>query len=147
MSTQSFPFDFQRTPNFFSMFNNNFHLTDMTSSANNSFQLVFASYCPNNIEDCLIGNYLDPSEVIIADGGSAIVSCDLLWDNDDEVIYLRDEVKWTVETGNTPLQGVFLRDKNSQVVMGYSIHPNPFDVSNEVSIRANTVLWSFVDGN
>ena len=142
MSEQSFPFDFQRTPNFFSGFNNSFHLSDM-SGVSGRFQFVFASYSPNNIEECLNGNMLDSSMVTVA----STVDTKLIWHNDDEYIATKDDTVWEIGATNETLQAVFLIDKDTSFVMGYSIHPNPFNVTNQVIIRDGTVLWSFVDGN
>lgn len=143
MSEQSFPFDFQRTPNFFSRFNIDFHLSDMSTSAGNRFEFVFASYSPNNIEECLNGNLIDTSMVTVA----TTVNAGLNWNNEEEIISIASDVVWNIGANNLPLQSVFLRDKDTKFVMGYSIHPNPFNVTNQVIIEEDTILWSFIDGS
>lgn len=144
MSTQSFPFDFQRTPNFFSGFNtgNGFSLSNMNLN-NANFQFKFASYSPNNIEECLDGNKLDATTVTVIQ----TVNAKLVWNNNEEIISVGEDVEWNIGSHHYPLQAIFLVDKDSQFVMGYSIHPSPFNVTNELIIPQGTILWSFIDGN
>ena len=143
MSSQSLALDFQRTPTFFTNFNNKFHLTNMSASVTNQYEFVFAKYCPTNIQECLSGDRLNDSMVYTEH--TANVS--LVWDEANEIIKTSNRVEWNIGNDHTTMQGVFLRDKSSQFIMGYSINLTPVDVTDKVIIDANTILWSFIDGN
>lgn len=138
MSTQSYIFDFQRVPSFFDNWNIQFKLLEMNDS--NNFQLVFSSYAPSNISECLSGDVLS-SDVTVA----STVDCSLKWTSDTGLIQIRNDATWSIGDSTVPLKAVFLRHKSSGYVMGYSINMNSFEVTNTVTLEADTILWSISD--
>lgn len=137
--TKSLALDFQRTPLFFDNWNNNFKVSDMNTG--NNFKFVFASSSAENIDFCLNGNIIDTVNVTIVD----TEVCSLKWEN--EVISVREDVVWDIGDTNESLQSVFLTTGDDKCVLGYSIFKTPYNVTNQVIIEADTVLWSIVDGN
>ena len=134
---QSFLFDFQRSPTFLDNMNVKFHLLEMNSS--NNFQVVFSTYAPTNIEDCLSSDGTLNSDVTI----QASLDCSLKWEND--IISIRNDVTWNIGDTYYPLKAVFIRNKSNGYVMGYSINITSFEVTNEVIFEEDTILWSFRD--
>lgn len=135
----SFPFDFNRVATFFDNWNVKFKTIDMNTNAN--FEFVFATHSAENIDICLNGDLLDTSVVEI--GGT--VDASLKWEN--EVISVNGDVVWNVGNQHLPLKAIFLRDKSTQYVMGYSINNTAFNVTNQVIIDDGTILWSISNGN
>lgn len=134
---QSFLFDFQRSPTFLDNMNVKFHLLEMNSS--NNFQVVFSTYAPTNIEDCLNADGSLNSDVTI----QSSLDCSLKWEND--IISIRNDVTWNIGDAYYPLKAVFIRNKSNGYVMGYSINITSFEVTNEVIFEEDTILWSFRD--
>ncbi len=134
---QSFLFDFQRSPSFLDNFNVKFHLLEMNSSSN--FQIVFSTYAPTNIQDCLNDDGTLNDDVTIQES----VDCSLKWEN--EIISVRNDVTWNIGDAYYPLKAVFVRNKSNGYVMGYSINITSFEVTNEVIFEEGTILWSFRD--
>lgn len=116
-----------------------FKLLEMNDS--NNFQLVFSSYAPSNIDECLSGDVLS-SDVTIA----ATVDCSLKWTSASGLIQVRNDATWNVGDNTVPLKAVFVRHKSSGYVMGYSINMNSFEVTNTVTLEENTILWSVTNG-
>lgn len=135
---QSYLFDFERTPTFFERWNLDFKLLQMDGSTSN-YQIVFSSYAPSNIGECLNSNGSLSSDVTV------IASIDFPLKYDNGVITVGDDVSWTINTNIYPLKAVFIRDKATGYVMGYSININTFEVTNEVVIEEGTILWSIQD--
>lgn len=134
---QSFLFDFQRSPTFLDNMNVKFHLLEMNSS--NNFQVVFSTYAPTNIQDCLNSDGTLNSDVTIQES----LDCSLKWEND--IISIRNDVTWNIGDVYYPLKAVFIRNKSNGYVMGYSINITSFEVTNEVIFEEDTILWSFRD--
>lgn len=134
---QSFLFDFQRSPTFLDNMNVKFHLLEMNSS--NNFQVVFSTYAPTNIQDCLNSDGTLNSDVTIQES----LDCSLKWEND--IISIRNDVTWNIGDAYYPLKAVFIRNKSNGYVMGYSINITSFEVTNEVIFEEDTILWSFRD--
>ena len=134
---QSFLFDFQRSPTFLDNMNVKFHLLEMNSS--NNFQVVFSTYAPTNIQDCLSSDGTLNSDVTIQES----LDCCLKWEND--IISIRNDVTWNIGDAYYPLKAVFIRNKSNGYVMGYSINITSFEVTNEVIFEEDTILWSFRD--
>ena len=44
------------------------------------------------------------------------------------------------------LKAVFIRNKNTGFVMGYSINNTAFEITNVVKLEKDTILWSITDG-
>ena len=159
MAEQSYNFDFSRVDDFFENFNIKFLVSDMNKydasgdlvgTAQSDFQLVLASYCPTNISDCLDSNgKLDTSAVTIAKDSSnndLIEDIGLDWIKDangDGSIELTSACTFTIGDVNVPLKGVFLRTKDSnKYVMGYSISPVAFSVTNKVVFDEDVIFWN-----
>ena len=137
--SESYPIDFTRVPKFFDYWNTQFKVINMRESEAN-FEFVFSTYCGENIDVCLNGAVLDTSVVTI-DG---VVDASLKWEN--EIISVNGDVVWNVGARHLPFKAVFLRDKSTKCVMGYSINQTPFNVTNRVIISDGTILWSISDG-
>lgn len=139
---QSVPFDFQSVDDFLDEWNLQFRLNDMTNTAN-KFQLVLASYCPDNINQCLTNGQLNSNVTIATISGTAqIKDCPLVWDTvNNEIRSGTADVTFNLSTNTFPLKAIFLRTY-AGYVMGYSITSTPIKVTNEVILEANTILWS-----
>ena len=133
---QSYIFDIKEVPRFFDDWNIRFRLMDMDGVSQN-FKLVFSSYAPSDISDCLNDGMLS-DEVTVASS----VDCKLKWESDSRVISVKDNVVWNVGDNNYPLKAVFLCNKFDNYVLGYCIHSTSFDVTNKVQIDDGTILWS-----
>jgi len=132
-------FDFQRTPRFFKGWNDKFKIANMEVDLNN-FQIVFCDVAPTNIYDCLDSNHgLDTTKVNVM----AVVDCCLQYN--DEVISVKNDAVWNIGTDIESLKAIFIRDKETGFVMGYSINNTPFEVTNEVILEKDTILWSIQD--
>lgn len=140
MEVYSYIFDFHRSPSFFDGWNNNFQVNSMRQDANN-FEVVYCTYAPSDINDCLNGGVLN-DDVTIADGGV----CNLNLKYEDEIVSVRRDSTFSIGNVVIPLKAVFIRDKTSKFVLGYSINDTSFDVTNEVKLAEDTIIWSFVDG-
>lgn len=133
---KSYPFDFDSVNDFFTQWNIKFKLSDMTG-ASNKFQLVLASTCPNNIEQCLTNGSLNNNVTIYTSQ-----DVKLTWDNSQKTISITDNVTFNLSTNTFSLKAVFLRNKSNGYVMGYSINENAVSVTNKVIFDKDTILWS-----
>lgn len=150
MAEQSFLFDFSRSPTFFENFNESFSLTDMNTSDSETvlenFQLVLASYCDDNIANCLDADGCLSSSVTVA---KSIENVDLINtigldyiidDYGDAIISLHDETTFVVGDTNIPLKAVFLQTLDGYV-MGYSIMERAIPVTNKVVFDEDVIFW------
>ena len=135
---QSYVFDLQRVTDFFDRWNVDWKATG-DFGVNNKFQIVLSSYAPNNIEECLDNGRLS-SDVTVA----YVKDCRLDWIN--EVMTIANTVTFNIGDDISPLKAVFIRNKASKVVLGYSINTHHFEVTNKVIFSAGTILWSIRDG-
>ena len=117
--------------------------------SSSKFQLVIAKYGGDNI-----GEYLDNNGLLDTDTiGSAnliVEDCKLKYEADelgDAVISLAEAVTFTIGDANIPLKAVFLRDKTTGYVMGYSINLVSFSVTNEVVFDDDVIFWDIVGLN
>lgn len=140
MEVYSYIFDFSRSPTFFERWNYDFKVEEMKQDANN-FEVVYCTHAPENINDCLTGGVLNNNVTVATNG-----VCNLNLKYDDGVISVRSDSTFNIGEAIIPLKAIFIRNKSSKFVMGYSINNSPFDVTNQVVIEANTILWSLVDG-
>lgn len=140
MEVFSYIFDFSTSPTFFERWNYDFKVEEMKQDANN-FEVVYCTHAPENINDCLTGGVLNDNVTIAEDG-----VCNLNLKYEDRVISVRNDSIFNIGDYIIPLKAVFIRNKSSGFVMGYSINNTSFEVTNEVIIEANTILWSLVDG-
>ena len=138
MSTVSHLFDWSRTPKFLERWGKSFDVASMNGS--NNFQLVFSSYCPSSIGDCLNSNGSLNSNVTL----TKVSDCGLKWQ--DDVIKLSADVTWSIGDDIVPLKAVFLRDKNSGFVLGYSINNTPFEITNHLKLNKDLIFWSIING-
>lgn len=139
MVEQSFLVDWSRVPDFFTYWNKQFDVDAMNGAVGN-FEIIFSSYAPDNIQDCLSGFSLNENVVITYD-----VDCGLVWDSDG-VISIFSDVIWNIGDEIVPLKAIFLRNKANGFVLGYSINQTSFDVTNQVVLESGTVLWSIHTG-
>ena len=139
MAEQSYIFDFSRVPSFFEHFNLDFMVDAMDGSTAN-FQLVLVKHGGDNISE-----YLDNNGELDVDSGELMVmDCKLSYTSDDygdATIGLADDVTFTIGDTNIPLKAVFLRDKTTGYVMGYSINLVPFNVTNKVVFDDDVIFW------
>ena len=141
MVEQSFLVDWSRVKNFWRAWNEEFTVQEMNGA--NNFQLVFSSYTPNNIDDCLTNSGTLTQDVLAT---STVIDCGLTWD-DNGIISISNNVTWNI--GNEtiiPLKAIFLRKKENGFVLGYSINQTSFDVTNKVIVDKDTIIWSFHSG-
>ena len=156
---QSYNFDFSRVKNFFKNFNIKFKLADMNEldsegevigTAQSKFELVLASYCSEDISDCLDSDgKIDTSNVTIAKNSSnvdLIQTVGLDWVEDefgDGSIQLHDTCTFNIGDVTIPLKGVFLRTNDSnKYVMGYCINNVAFPVTNQVIFDDDVIFWN-----
>lgn len=140
MVEQSFLIDWKRQDDFWEKWNISFRTVEMNGS--NTFELVFVSYCPEDITDCVSGGVLKPE---VVQGAVATISVGLNWDKQG-IVSIANNVTWNIGNSIVPLKGIFLRSKVTGYVLGYSIAMTSFDVTNQMVIDKDTVLWSFHDG-
>lgn len=139
MTEHSYLFDFRRVSDFFSQWNVKFRTMEMNGGAN--FEIVLASFSPSNIGDCLTNNgILDTSQVT----GTKVANLGLKWE--DETITIANDVIFNLGTEIMPLKAVFIRNKTSKYVMGYSINQNSVSITNQVIFDKGTILWGIHDG-
>lgn len=136
--SESIFIDFTRSPSFFDRWNVDFNLT----LVGNNYEFVFADYCPNNISECLDGYVLD-SEMVHT---ITTQSVNLKWESSDNVqtVSIDGETVWNIGDTHYNLKGIFLRDKTTLAVIGYSIFPNGVDVTNKVIFDDGLLIWSFI---
>lgn len=140
MEVYSYIFDFQRTPLFFERWNIDFLVSEMKQDADN-FEIVYCRYSPNNINDCLTNGKLN-SNVVVEDGGV----CNLNLKYQDDIISVRKDSTYNIGRAIRSLKAVFIRNKRTGFVMGYSINNSAFDVTNKILLEKDTILWSMIDG-
>lgn len=141
MAEQSFLVDWSRVKNFWRAWNEEFTVQEMNGA--NNFQLVFSSYTPNNIDDCLTNSGTLTQDVLAT---STVIDCGLTWD-DNGIISISNNVTWNIGHETIiPLKAIFLRKKENGFVLGYSINQTSFDVTNKVIVDKDTVIWSFHSG-
>lgn len=138
MAEVSHLFDWSRTPLFFRKMGKSFDVEAMNGNSN--YQLVFSSYCPSNIEDCVNYNGVLNSDVTL----TQVVNCSLMFQ--DDTIKLSADATWSIGDVIVPLKAVFLRDKNTKFVLGYSINNTAFEVTNQLKMSKDTIFWSFSNG-
>lgn len=132
---QSYIFDFSRVDTFFDEWNKKFDVEDMNGS--NNFEVVVSSYSPNNINECLNADGTLNTSVVT---GIYSQNLALLWANN--IIKVAFDVTFNFGNNIVPLKSAFIRDKVTGYVMGYSIFMNTFNVTNQLIIDAETILWS-----
>ena len=145
-SEQSFILDFTRSPSFFQNFNKEFDLDCMDGTVDGSFQLIIASYSPDNILDCLDEDGHLNEDVTVGvdeDGNDLIENIGLVWTPDsygDGTIGLSDDVTFDIGDINTQIKAVFLINSDGYV-MGYSINMVAIPVTNEVVFDEDVIFW------
>ena len=133
--SQSYLFDFYRVDTFFEQFNKKFDVSDMDGT--NNFEIVVSSYSPNNINECLNNNGTLNTSVVT---GTYVQNLPLLWANN--TVKVAFDVTFNFGTSVVPLKSLFIRDKTTGYVMGYSIFMTTFNVTNQLVLDADTILWS-----
>ena len=133
--SQSYLFDFYRVDTFFEQFNKKFDVSDMDGT--NNFEIVVSSYSPNNISECLNNDGTLNTSVVT---GTTVQNLPLLWANN--TVKVAFDVTFDFSTNIVPLKSLFIRDKTTGYVMGYSIFMNTFNVTNQMVFDADTILWS-----
>ena len=145
-SEQSFILDFTRSPSFFQNFNKEFDLDCMDGTVDGSFQLIIASYSPDNILDCLDEDGHLNEDVTVGvdeDGNDLIENIGLVWTPDsygDGTIGLSDDVTFDIGDINTQIKAVFLINSDGYV-MGYSINMVAIPVTYEVVFDEDVIFW------
>lgn len=140
MSEISYIFDFKCNPSFFDHLNVDFALEDMDGSTSN-FNFYFCSTAPSNISECLNNDGTLKTSVLSTIGN---VDCKLDWDG--SFIKVATDTTLTI-TGIVPLKAIFIRDKTTGYVFGYTINSNSFEVSNEIVFEEDTILFSLYNGD
>ncbi len=134
---QSFLFDFKKVSDFWDNWNIKFKIADMGVA--DKFQLVFCTYAPNSIEDCLNNGQINTTNVTVSD----VIDCTLDWE--DNTISFGEDATLTIGDDELMLKAIFLRDKTTEYVMAYSINLTEFDVTNTLTFDEGTILWSIKD--
>lgn len=153
MSEQSIIFDFHHVKDFFekrlnigfSLINDMTHLEDgeiiSPTNPNTKFQLIISSYCSNEIEDCINSNgTINTTNVEV----SKSVDCGLSW-LDGNISLTEDATINLTSDEILPIKSIFLRNKSSGVVLGYSMNTTAFEVTNQVQFDEGTIFWSLND--
>lgn len=149
---RSYIFDFSRVPSFFAHMNVcddgiGFKLSDMDGETLN-YELVICQSGGDNI-----GDYLDSDglldEATIDPQGTLLLSedCSLKCNIDeygDMQIRIGAETTFDIGEQNIPLKAIFLRDKATKYVMGYSINMVAFTVTNKVIFDEDVIFWDIV---
>lgn len=152
MSEQSLIFDFHCVDDFFekrlnigfNLISDMAHMEDgeIVTPATDKFNIVISSYSSNEVSDCIKSDgTINTSNVDI----SKNVDCGLSWI--DGNIFLTDDAIINLSVDEIlPVKSIFLRNKSSGVVLGYSINTSSFDVTNQVQFDKGTVFWSLSNG-
>lgn len=138
--SDSFSFDFRKSPSFLRKWNKEFDVEDLE---NTTFKIILVNEnCDNNIEDCLTDGVLKygASDCLIED-------CTLKYDeldSDNVNITLDGDVTFTI---NDPFQlkGAFITT-SSKYVLGYSINTSSLSIYNEMIFKDEMVIWDIMDG-
>ena len=154
---RSYIFDFSRVPTFFAHMNVcresgqstpvGFKLSDMDGETLN-YELVICQSGGDNISDYLtLDGLLD--EATIDPQGTLLLAedCSLectIDDVGDMQIKIGAETTFDIGEQNIPLKAIFLRDKDSKYVMGYSINMVAFTVTNAVIFDEDVIFWDIV---
>lgn len=144
MAEQSYIFDFSRTPTFFEHFNIDFNLADMDSTTAN-FEMAIVKYGGDNISEYLDSEDGTLDTDTIGSENILVEDCILSFESDsmgDITIRLAEAVSFDIGDVNIPLKAIFLRDKVTGYVMGYSINLVPFNVTNAVVFDENLIFWN-----
>ncbi len=148
MAEQSYIFDFSRTPTFFEHFNIDFKLADMDSTTAN-FEMAIVKYGGDNIDEYLDSEDGTLDTDTIGSENILVEDCKLSFEADsmgDITIRLAENVTFdiydTLGDVNIPLKAIFLRDKETGYVMGYSINLVSFNVTNAVVFDENLIFWN-----
>ena len=159
MAEHSYLFDFSRVDSFFENLNINFSISDMYNvvrydsetgqyeyeddNVGDNFQLVICEYGYDNI-----GDYLNSDGTLnISDNDPHIHIEDCALDyynrgNGASSIELHGTVTFEIgDDVNIPIKAIFLRDKDTGYVMGYSINNRPFSVTNQVVFDDDVIFW------
>ena len=159
MAEHSYLFDFIRVDSFIERLNIDFLIEDMykvvgydsetaqyeyeDDNIGENFQLVICEYGYDNI-----GNYLNSDGTLnISDSDTHIHIEDCALDyynrgNGASSIELHGSVTFEIgDDVNIPIKAIFLRDKDTGYVMGYSINNRPFSVTNEVVFDDDVIFW------
>ena len=134
--TDSFIFDWHRPSDFWNQWNKKFKVEEMNGAGN--FEIVLASHCSDNIDECLTSSgTIDTNNVTVL----VYSTCGLLFDG--EMIKLSTDVTFMAGDNTYSLKAIFLRNKVTGYVVGYTIALGSFDFSNQLTFDNGTILWSF----
>ena len=135
--TDSFIFDWHRPSDFWNQWNKKFKVEEMNGADN--FEIVLASHCSDNIDDCLTDSgTIDTNNVTVL----RTMPCGLLFE--DNMIKLSDDIyTHTVQGEIYTLKAIFLRNRVSGYVVGYSIALGTFEYTNLFVFDEGTIFWSF----
>lgn len=135
----SYLFDFHISPLFFENgWNDRFTVNAMKQNANN-FEVVYCTHAPININECLTGGVLNNNVTVHS-------SVPLNLKYEDGVISVRADSTFNIGNNVIPLKAVFIRDANTKFVLGYDIHNTAFDVTNQILLAKDTIIWSLTNG-
>ena len=157
MAEQSYLFDFTRVDSFIENINVAFFIDEMwrvtgTDNEGNptyptgetwddSFELIFVENGYDNIDGYLTEDgLLNESQLT----NLHIEDCGLdYWDHGDgeSTFELHSDVTFNIGDANVPLKAIFLRNKSTGYVMGYSINNNPFTITNQLVFDNEVIFW------
>ena len=157
MAEQSYLFDFRRVEDFIENINVAFFIDEMWwvtgldndgepiypdgATWDDAFELVIVEYGDENIKDYLTDDgLLDTTRI----DGVHIMDCNLDYYNQgdgDSTFELHDTVTFNIGDANVPIKAVFLRNKSTGYVMGYSINTHAFTVTNQVVFDNDIIFW------
>ena len=137
---KSIPIDFTESDDFLEEWNNRFGIKDCGS--NGKFEVVLASYSPDNFKDCVTSNgVLDTSKVTVIDAED----CRIDWVN--KGLVLGGDVTISIGDNIVPLKAIFIRHKATGYVLLYSINIVSYNITNQFVLNENTLLLSFISGD
>lgn len=142
---QSYIFDFDKSPTFFSKWNKKF---DVESLASATFNIVLVDVvCEDNIQDCLDSNgnlkYTTGIHVLKQNCGLKYVTVD----DDTSYIALKENVVFSLGLNFIfRMKGIFITT-DTGYVMGSSINPNPLNITNSLTLEKDLKFWTITEGD
>ena len=138
MAEESFPIDLTFVDDFDEVRNTKWSSSDFNGAANKC-ELVFSSYCPNNIEDCLTSSGTLNSSVTIDERADI-----KLMENKENIrnkyLYISESLELNIDD-NFDVKAIFMRKKSNGYVMAYMINiGTPMRFCNKIIFEEDNVL-------
>jgi len=162
MTERSFTFDYARVSTFMEDWNIEWLLSDMNrlddegevigTEITDKFQVVVATYAPNNIDECLDENgCLSEDDVVTEytfDGTTYDLrkNIGLFYDPVDEIIGISSAVRYDIGEAEIPLKAIFITNDTGRV-LGFTINMISFKITNALIFDKNAILFDVQGGD